>query len=102
MAASSSTMRMVPAGDVALPSGLCASTAASDIHGLSGLHHREFKVEGCAHALLALHLDLSRVLLDDAVGHRKTETGATALSLAARGLGGEERIVDAVNVLLRN
>jgi len=40
------------------------------------------------------------VLLNDAVGHGKPQTGSLALAFARGRLGGEERVVDALNVFL--
>ena len=42
------------------------------------------------------------MLLNDAVGDRQAQSGALALSFARRGLGGEERVVDALDMFLRN
>src|ERR1700689_2429843 len=48
---------------------------------------------------LTLDVDFARVLLNDAVSDGEAEAGAAGLAVAARGLGGEERIVDAAQVL---
>ncbi len=74
--------------------------ASSDIDSLP--RQREIQIEGCALAGLALHPNLARMLLNDAVGHRQAQAGALALAFSRRGLGGEERIVDALDVFLRN
>src|SRR5260370_9815998 len=55
---------------------------------------REFDVEGGAFAGRRAHINLSGMLLDDAVTHGKTEAGA-----AATGFGGEERAKDAMNMI---
>ena len=75
-------------------------TAASDMHCLPA--QGKIKSECCARAGLALHANLAGVLLDDAVGDGEAQAGAAALAFLRRGLGGEERIVDALNVLRRD
>src|SRR4051812_38433338 len=75
-------------------------TATSDIDRLS--HHWEFHVEAGALAGLALHTDLAGVFLDDAVGDREPEAGATAATLRRTILGGEEWIVNAMNMFGRD
>ena len=50
----------------------------------------------------AFDMDLSGMLLNDAVGDGKAQAGAAALPVAGRGFGGEERIVDALEVLGRD
>ncbi len=49
-------------------------------------------------AHLALYLNLTRMLLDNAVAHRQPQSRASALPLADRRLGREEGIVDALHV----
>src|SRR2546422_9282973 len=56
--------------------------------------HRKLHAEGSALAGSGAHVDLPSVFLDDAVADRKPKSGA-----AAGGLGGEERIKDADQVL---
>ena len=56
-------------------------------------------MKGRAGADGALDMNLAGVLLDDAVGDGKAKTGAAAVSRPGRGLGGEERIVDALEML---
>src|SRR5208282_107868 len=65
-------------------------------------HQRKIQGEGGAFARAALHADIARVFLDDAVGYRKSKTGTAILALRGRRLGGEKWIVDALNVFLRN
>ena len=57
-------------------------------------HGRQRHLEGRALSGRAFHEDGAAVLLDDAVGDGEAETGA-----AANPLRGEERIVDALDVL---
>src|ERR1700687_3186818 len=77
-----------------------SDNAASDMDGLPD--PREIQGEGGAFARAALHADIARVFLNDAVGDRKSKTGAAILALRGRRLGGEKWIVDALNVFLRN
>src|SRR5437016_4580795 len=58
------------------------------------LDRGEFYVERSALARRRADINLSGMLLDNAVTHGKTEAGA-----AAAGFGGEKRIKDAMNVL---
>ena len=51
---------------------------------------------------LALYLDLARMLLDDAVAHSQSQSGAPALTLADRRFSGEEGIIDALHVFERD
>ena len=48
---------------------------------------------------MTLHANLARMFLNDAVGDGKAEAGTAGLAFARRGLGGEEGIVDALDVL---
>src|SRR6266853_602688 len=57
----------------------------------------EFKTEGSAFALGGAHVDLSRVLLDNAVAHRKSQPRA-----AAGRFRGEEGVEDAMQVFVWN
>src|SRR5437667_12599227 len=57
----------------------------------------ELHVERSALPGRRAHVNLSRVLLDDAVADRQAEAGAAAV-----GFGGEERIKDAVDVFAGN
>src|SRR5215471_1343393 len=75
-------------------------TAASDIDSLP--HQREVEIESCALLGRALDANLASVLLNDAVGDGKPQPGAPALAILRRSLGGEKRVVNALNVLLRN
>src|SRR3954466_7405042 len=60
---------------------------------------RKLKMEGCAGADRALHVDFPRVFLDDAVGHGEAEPRAPLVPRLGSVFGGEERIVDALQVL---
>src|SRR6202035_5715207 len=81
--------------------GLCRTiTAASDSDSLPG--QREIEVEGSAFPMAAFHSNLSRMLLNNAVGHGQTESCTSRLAFARRRLGRKEWIVNPVNVLLRN
>ena len=50
----------------------------------------------------ALHADLAGMFLDDAVGHRQSQPGSPGVAGLGLVLGGEEWIVDAMDVFLRN
>ena len=50
----------------------------------------------------AVDANLAGVLLNDSVGHRESQSGAAAVTGLRLVLGGEERIVDAMNVFLRD
>src|SRR5215469_5749884 len=93
-------MSTEPAGDRLLLIVPCAITAASDMNCLS----TQWKIQGkgCSRAWIALNANLSRMLLDDAVGHRKPEPGTPVLALLWRCLGSKEWIVNALNVLGRD
>ena len=56
-------------------------------------------MKGCAGADCALDMNFAGVLLNDAVGNRESEPGAAPVAGPGGGLGGEERIVDALEVL---
>src|SRR5436305_14887337 len=75
------------------------TTARSDIDSLP--HQREIQIKRSAAARMALHPNLTRVFLNDAVGDRQAETGAfAALAFSRRCLGRKERVVNALDVLL--
>src|ERR1035438_1592657 len=59
-------------------------------------------MEGCAGADRALDMNLARVFLNDAIGDRQTKPCAAPVSGLGSGLGGEERVIDAFQVLRRN
>src|SRR5271165_558839 len=73
---------------------------ASGIDDLSD--HRKFHRERRTIARRAVHMNLARMLLNDAVRYRQPEPRAAAVPGLGFVLGGEERIIDAVNVLLRD
>src|SRR5260370_14082636 len=75
-----------------------SDTASSDMDSLSD--QREIQGEGGAFARAALHADVARVFLDDAVGDRKSKTRTAILALRRGSLGRVKWIVDALNVLL--
>src|SRR6185312_9708261 len=58
--------------------------------------------EGRALALAAADLNFAGMFLNDSVGHGKTEPGSSPLPFTGFCLGGEEWIVDAVQMLGRN
>src|SRR5882724_10920072 len=101
MAASSSIINTEPADEDAasfiMRRGMIAS---SDSDGL--LHQREIQIEGGTTAGLAFHSNLPRMLLNNAVGHRQAQARSFTLAFTRRGFGGEEWIVDALDMLLRN
>src|ERR1022692_1117691 len=76
-------------------------TASSGIDRLS--QHGKLHDECRALTGRAGHTDLAGMFLDDAVGHRQPQTCATAVSrLGLFALGGEEWIIDAMDMLLRD
>src|SRR5712692_3164863 len=99
-------MRILPAlgallsGAVRRGMAVISDTANSDMDCLSD--QREIQGEGGAFARAALHADIARVFLDDAVGNRKSKTGAAILAFRGRRLGSEKWVVDALNVFLGN
>src|ERR1700757_3927118 len=94
MAASSSTMRIEPDTDFAWGRG--GKTAASDIHSLSS--EWEFNNKSGALTDPAIHFDLSCMLLNDSIRHRQPQAGSTSSNVAR--LGGEERVIYPLDVLL--
>src|SRR3974390_674047 len=101
MADSSSTMSTVPSEDVSSGMLVKRLSAVSGIDHLA--QHGEFHGERGALAGRAIDVNLARMLLNDAVGHRQAQPCASAVAAAGLlALGGEERIVDAVNVFLRD
>src|ERR1035441_9745635 len=91
-------MSTVPRDTVSSRAAMGRVKMASGIDDLS--YHWEFHDEGRALARRTLHVDLACMLLDDPVGHRKPQPGAAAVPGLGLVLGGEERIVDAMNVFL--
>src|ERR1039458_1648107 len=93
MSASSSTTRMLPLVPLALAGELVIS---SGIHRdpCGGAGYRQLQTEAGAAIRPVDHFDRSAMLLNNTVGHRKAEARAFL-----RSLGGEKRIVDAVQVL---
>src|SRR5271165_1878959 len=102
MAASSSMIKTEPGEENSPRPGVIRLTTASGIDRLP--YHGEFHGERRASAGLAVHADLPGMFLNNAVGHGKSQPGAAALAGLGRGLvlGGEEWIVDAVNMFLRD
>src|SRR5260370_11810238 len=76
--------------------------ATSDMECLPDRQQWKIQGEGRAFARAALHADVARVFLDDAVSDRKPKTGAAILSFRGRSLSREKWVVDAVNVFLGN
>src|SRR6202158_2668816 len=97
-------MRILPAlcgvisGVLRREIGVTSDNAKSDMDCLPD--QREIQGEGGAFARAALHADIARVFLDDAVGDRKSKACAAILAFRRRRLGSEERIVDALDVFL--
>src|SRR5216684_1357329 len=103
ISASSSMMSTAPArpGDPGVPfNSEREITAVSDMERLPA--QGEVESESCAGAGMTLHANLAGMFLDDAVGDGKAEAGAAGLAFARSGLGGEEGIVDALDVLGSN
>ncbi len=59
-------------------------------------------MKSCAGADGAFDVNFAGVFLDDAVGDGEAEAGAAAVAGLGRGFGGEEGIVDALEVLGRD
>src|SRR5271169_6750074 len=105
ISASSSMMSTAPARPGVPFNRLREMTAASDIFCLRrNSLPAQGKIQGESRSGpgLALHTNLAGMFLDDAVGDGKTEAGAAGLAFARRSLGGEEGIVNALNVLGSN
>src|SRR5580700_5210126 len=98
MAASSSMINTDPIDEWVLFIGR-EMTAASDIDSLPG--QRKIQIEPRAFPGTALDPNLPRMFLNDSVTHRQSQPGAPRLALARR-FGGEEGIVNALDVFLRN
>ena len=62
-------------------------------------HSGDFEPEGGAGAGRAFHLDAAAVLLQNAVADGEAEPGAFVLAGLGVGLGGEEGVEDAVQVV---
>src|ERR1051326_1168600 len=97
MPASSSIIRMEPP----LPASVRGrvKTAASDIDCLS---HGKFQMERGSLPRLRVHADLACVFLNDSVRYGETQARATRLPLTRDVLGGEEGIVNLVDVFRLN
>src|ERR1035441_4804982 len=96
-------LRETPAASDMATAGVVASdVVTSDMDCLPGRYQREIQGEGGAFARAALHADIARVFLDDAVGDRESKTGSAILALRGRRLGREKWIVDALNVFFCN
>src|SRR5579859_8070350 len=98
MAASSSIINTEPIDERVSLRGR-EITAASDIYSLSS--QREIEIEARAFAGMALHPNLARVFLNNSITHRQAEAGSARLSFP-QCFSGEEGVVDAMDVLLRN
>src|SRR5207247_8870539 len=99
MAASSSMINTVPEREGWASPGCRMMTTASDIDCLP--HQREFEIESRAFAGMTFDPNFSRMLLNNAIRHRKSKSRTFALAFARRGFSGEERVVNAMNVVLR-
>src|SRR5271157_6053844 len=100
MAASSSMISTEPRAPVCSRPVSMRLIMASGIDDLP--HHGEFHGERRAVARRALDVDLAGVFLNDAVGHRQPQPGTAGIAGLGLRLGGEERVVDAMNVFLRD
>src|SRR6185369_16072342 len=100
MAASSSMISTEPEEVEPSPRLWRGMVASSDIDSLP--REREIQVEGCASPGMAFHPNLPGMLLNDSVSHGKTQAGAFALAFTRGRFGGEERVVDALDVFLRD
>ncbi len=77
----------------------CASPAIDGRRVIACPMPRKLQPERGAHADLALHMDLAGVFLHDAVAHRQAQPGALVLPSLRLGLGGKERVEDAMQVI---
>src|SRR5579863_10334046 len=97
ISASSSTISTAPADDGLTFILLPEITAASDMDGLPA--ERKIQSKSGARPRRALDANFARVLLNDAVGHGETKARAAVLAFFGRGLGGEERVVNSLNMI---
>src|ERR1700692_2394547 len=100
MAASSSTISTEPGNAKSSRPIAVRPTATSGIDRLS--HHGKLHNECRAATRRAIDANLAGMCLDDAVGHRQSQACAAAVSCLGLVLGGEKRIVNAMNMFLRN
>src|SRR5579859_78425 len=75
-------------------------TAASDIDRLS--YHREIDVKRGALLRGAFNANLAGVLLNNSISDRESKSSAAFLPFRDGALGGEEGVVNAMNMLLRD
>src|SRR6266702_7384422 len=59
---------------------------------------RKLQPKRSSHSNRALHMHLARMLLHDAIANRQAKSSAFVLAIAWLGLGGEERIEDAMQM----
>src|SRR5208337_307176 len=106
MPASSSTTRIEATGEFPLLAAAesdAFKVSSSSVPGLSMNRipqQGKLKVKGCAGADRAFHMNFPGMFLDDAVTDSEAETGAPPV--AGNVFGGEEGIVDALEVLGRD
>src|SRR5580698_2090659 len=81
---------MEAAGEIVVSSGIYRGPCGSQ-------GYRQLQTETCAAVRAVGNFDRAAMLLNDTVGHREPEARAFM-----RALGGEERIVDAAQVLRRD
>src|SRR5579864_4602632 len=93
-------MRTLPCDGKAASLTRLEMTAASDIDSLP--QQRKIKIERRAFMRSAFYTNLASVLLDNSIGHRQAQPGAAPLAILGGSLGGEERIVNSLNMLLSN
>src|SRR5207248_7061013 len=77
-----------------------ARTAVLDIDGLPD--HWKFEVEGGSNSTFAFYADFPSMLLDNSVCNRQSEASSAMLPFTNHGLGSKERIVNTVDVFLRD
>src|SRR6476646_5754965 len=97
MPASSSIIRIEPPWETSI--GGRVKTAALDIDCLS---HWKFQLELCSLARLRVHADLACMLLNNSVCDGKAKARAAGLTFARNVFGGEERVINPVDVLRRD
>src|SRR5207247_11161051 len=99
MAASSSMINTVPEREACASPGCRMMTTASDIDCLP--HQREFEIKRRAFARMTFDPNFSAVLLNNAVSDRNCKPSTSASPLARRGVRGDVRAGNTVNLFLR-
>src|ERR1035438_7574688 len=101
IAASSSMTRILAPVELPLTAGdEAGSVKVCSTSGMDRIpQKRKLEMKRCAGVDSALDMNLSSMFLDDAVRDGQAEARAAAVTRLGRGLGGEKRVVDALEVL---